>query len=119
MAGCDEVVACLRRHPFSPVATEDALQREIAAAFDEAGIGYEREVRLNDKDRIDFVCSSNVGVEVKIKGGVNPLTRQVFRYLSSAQVEAVVIVTTRALHRRISREMQGKTVEVVYLSPLV
>ena len=63
-----------------PAATELALQDAIALAFTAAGIAFEREVHLSAEDRVDFMVEGNVGVEVKIAGGLSEVTRQLHRY---------------------------------------
>lgn len=58
------------------------------------------------------------GIEVKIKGSLTEVTRQVHRYAQSEQVESLILITARGSHRGLPREMNGKRVIVIYLNPL-
>lgn len=94
-------------------ATEDELQRGIAAALTNAEIPFEREVRLGLPDRIDFLCG-DVGIEVKIGGGISALTRQLSRYADSERIAALVVVTSRNQHRvQLPRRINDKPIAVV------
>lgn len=94
-------------------ASEDDLQRGIAAALTELGMDVEREVRLTARERIDLLVGG-VGVEVKIAGVLRDVERQLARYAASTRVDALVLVTTRASHRP-SAEIGGKPVLTVFL----
>src|SRR2546426_527670 len=89
--------------------TEQDLQAGIAQALDLLGIKYEREVCLTKCDRIDFMVG-NVGIEVKVDGALNEVIRQVYRYMHCGQVSALMLITSKARHRLISGEMNGKPV---------
>jgi hypothetical protein len=73
--------------------TEEELADGIELAFKEDGIVYEREVRLGERDRVDFMVGA-LAIEVKIKGGISPLTRQVARYVKHERVEAIMVCTS-------------------------
>lgn len=105
----DTLLRSLRRAP-----TEIALQSAIAATFEADGLSFEREVRLSDRDIIDFLVGG-VGVEVKIDGSLSAVTRQLHRYAQSDRVALLVLVTTRMRHRAVPRELNGKRVDVVHL----
>lgn len=77
---------------------ESVLQREIARAFDAAGIDYEREVPIRgSKKRIDFVVAGSVAVEVKASGGTGLAPwRQLIRYLEDPRFDAGVLVSVKA-----------------------
>lgn len=94
-------------------ASEEELQRGIAAALADAGVGAEREVRLTPRDRIDLLAG-RVGVEVKVAGLARDVERQLARYAASDRVDALVLVTTRAGHRP-PEEINGKPVLTVFL----
>jgi len=76
---------------------EKVLQDAMAKAFAEGRPPWtvEREVDLGPGDRIDFVLNDVVGVEVKIKGQVNDVLRQLMRYANHARFEGLILVTTR------------------------
>lgn len=93
------VAAVIRRHRYR-YANELELHAAIAQALDDAGIAYEREVRLTPQDRIDFLCD-DVGVEVKIKGGPSSVARQLARYARHERIGALCLVTDRSQLTRI------------------
>ncbi len=97
--------------------TEEQLQDGIAQVLESEGIAFEREVALTRSSRIDFMVGT-VGLEVKIKGPVTAVLRQLYRYACSAETTRLVLVTTRAQHRRLPDMLCGKPVTVVYLGPL-
>lgn len=83
-----------------------------------------REVRLDDHNRIDFLValaeslggeSSTVGVEVKIKGSAKDVLRQLTRYAAIADIDELLLVTTKAAHHRMPAELNGKPVIVCSL----
>lgn len=96
---------------------ETDLQDGIAAVLNDCGVSFEREKRLTEGERTDF-WSSPVAIEVKVKGSLSEVTRQLMRYADVEEVEAVVLVTTKMQHRRMPPTMRGKPLKVVYLSPL-
>ena len=107
------LVEALRSARFR-YSSEDDLQLGIEKLLASRSIQYEREVVLGPGERIDFMVDG-VGIEVKIDGGVQELGRQVLRYLMHESVREVVVVTTRASHRDLPTELEGKRITVVYL----
>lgn len=97
-----------------PIYSEEALQEAIARVFDETGIRYEREVRLSERDRIDFMLGS-LGIEVKIEGSVHQVTRQLQRYAQYDRVGSLLLVTSRSKLSAVPRELSGKRVDVQVL----
>jgi hypothetical protein len=121
-----EVAAALTRGVSYNYQTEDELQRAISSVLDDAGFTYEREVQLSPRQRIDFLVmrapdvsratpSSGIGVEIKIGGSLAHLTAQAYGYALSGRVLGLLIVTTRARHTALPREMASKQVRVVNL----
>jgi hypothetical protein len=78
-----------------------------------------REQRISVQDRPDFLVTTTAGVvavEVKIQGARNPVLRQLGRYAASAQVDAVVLASTRrTLLHAMPAEIHGKPVEVALI----
>lgn len=92
-------------------ATEEELQDGIAEALRDHH--PQREVRLSAHDRIDFLLWG-VGIEVKIKGGVSALTRQLVRYAELPAIAALVVVTSQRQYAlQLPRTLGGKPVVVV------
>lgn len=102
------------RAPAQP--GEYDLHSLIAAALMGAGISCAHEYRLAPRCRIDFLAG-NVGIEVK-KGrpARNTLLRQIARYLTSRELEGIVVVTQRAVS--LPEEISGKPVRLVSLNRL-
>lgn len=104
-----------------PATSEDALQRAIervlglAAIDDSPRFAFEREVRLNEDDRIDFMFGDGLGLEVKIDGSLADVTRQLHRYAQAEQVRELLLVTTRARHLSLPLEFNGKRLSTLYL----
>lgn len=92
---------------------EATLQAEISAKLTEAGIEHQREVRLDAKNRIDFLAGP-VGIEVKIKGAKRDIYRQVERYALFDEISTLVLVTNVAV--RMPATISGKPVHVIPLT---
>lgn len=111
----DDILAVLRKYRFG-FSSEAALQSSIETVLTSAGIVFEREVQLSSSDRIDFLCG-DIGIEVKIDGSANKLSRQVMRYLRSPQLSGIIVVTSKASHH-LPESLDGKRIERVWLSGL-
>lgn len=106
-----DVAELLRAHAFT-CGNEAELQQAIGAVLTGAGIEHRREVRLTERDRIDFLVGG-VGLEVKVDGSLSAVTRQLHRYAQRPEVGSLLLVTTRPQHRAAPRELCGKPVRVV------
>lgn len=109
-----QVAAAIRQRPFR-YSGEDQLQQGLAGALAADGWQVEREVRLDSRCRIDLV-TERVGIEVKVAGTPADVLRQLRRYAGFEQLEALVLVTTRARHSLIPTSIDGKPVEIVNLA---
>lgn len=110
----DQVTAVLRAHAFH-VSHEEELQGAIAQLLDEAAIPFVREHRLSAADRVDFMFSEGVALEVKVDGSLSSVLRQLHRYAQHPDVERMLLVTTRATHRAVPAVLSGKPVAVVHV----
>lgn len=115
----DEIVDVVasRRYRFE---SEEQLQAQIADALVASGLMGEREFRLSDRDRVDIlVWNGNdtsfcrFAVEVKIDGSTSAVAAQLARYAEHEDVDAIVLVTSKAKHRAVPAELNGKPVRVV------
>lgn len=77
------------------VSTEAAAHNALADALQAAGLDVQREVRLNDRERIDLLVDG-VGIEVKVQGTRRDIWRQLQRYAASEQIHALVLATSAA-----------------------
>lgn len=97
-------------------ASEDDLQREVAAHLVSLGFEPAREVRLSDgKSRVDLLVGT-VGVEVKVAGSRSDVLRQLLRYSKCPEIGALVLATTRAAHAGVPAELNGKPVFAAFLA---
>jgi len=110
------IVAAVRRGRYS-YRQETQLHLGLEAAMRHAGINPVPEVRLNARDRIDFVVD-RVGVEVKIKGTVDSLHRQLMRYADSDQLDELLVITTDPHHRDLPPTLNEKPLTVLVIGAL-
>ncbi|SLC73459.1 hypothetical protein [Mycobacteroides abscessus] len=85
------VVRVLRDHIF--VGDEKRIQGRIETIFVEAGLGFEREFQLCERDRPDFFVGGRIVVEVKLKTPRSRVLRQLGRYAEHEKVEAIVLAS--------------------------
>jgi hypothetical protein len=111
----DAVRAAFRskRHRYS---NEIELHHSLAATLVEAGIEFEREVKIVG-GRIDFLIG-DLGVEVKVGGSAAALARQVARYTAEPRVGRILIVTTRPVHRAVHGTANEVVVDVLVIGAL-
>jgi hypothetical protein len=93
---------------------ETSLQEGMALALTQKNIAFEREVRLDAKNRPDFMIGS-VAVEVKIKGTFAEFLRQAHRYLALDEVSALIVVGTPKWMPAVPVTLLGKPVYTVRL----
>jgi hypothetical protein len=94
---------------------EIELQDGIAAAFTGCEILFEREARLGDDLKIDFMIPGGIGVEVKIKGSPSDVARQLLAYANRPEITCLILVTARAALSRLPPILLGKKLYVVPL----
>ena len=90
----ESVVAALSDHVYR-AARERALQDAIETVLRGKGFRVEREFRLNDRDRPDFVVDRCVAVEVKMRASGSAVLSQLARYAAHDRVRAIVVATPR------------------------
>ncbi|UQX13566.1 DUF5131 family protein [Candidatus Mycobacterium methanotrophicum] len=89
----DQVVQALAGHIYVG-RCETRLQDRVAQVLGEAGLVFERESRLSERDRPDFLIAGTVVVEVKLKTPRSAVLRQLGRYAGHEQIEAIVLAST-------------------------
>jgi hypothetical protein len=92
---------------------EHQLQQGLAQALALAGRPVEREVRLSARSRLD-IRTGRVGIEVKVAGTADAALRQLRRYAEHPDLDALILVTTRAAHRSLPGQIGGKPLAVFY-----
>lgn len=88
-----DLIARTRFH----AADEATLQAGIAEVLRQAGAPVAREVRLTARERIDFLIG-RLGVEVKIKGSVHDVRRQLIRYAATGALDEILLISTHVTH---------------------
>jgi hypothetical protein len=78
---------------------------------------FEREVKLNATDRIDFLVGT-VGIECKVDGSKNAVASQLLRYAESDRISGLILVTIRNTHRFGGTELLGKPLRVMRINGL-
>ncbi len=100
--------------------SEDGLQQGIAQLLADQGVPFQRELRVGKKDRLDlFLPREGIAIEAKLDGTLAALTRQLYRYAALPEVRQIILVTTRARHRQLPQNLDGKPLYIVQLSPFV
>jgi hypothetical protein len=106
---------------------EDQLQEWIHRTIVLAGLHTAaREVRLSDgRSRIDIMIFppvidppdpyQGVGIEIKIKGSHADTLRQLQRYALCPEISELVLITTKASHLGMPRELHGKPLTLIPL----
>ena len=110
----DHIVMAIGRFGYR-FNSEEELQEGLAIALKHSGVDCAREVVLTPRDRIDFLVG-NVGIEVKIKGGISGLTEQLFRYTALPQIAALVVVVGKNTLGNLPRKLNGKPIQIVRVS---
>jgi hypothetical protein len=73
--------------------------------------------RLGDLGTIDaYIPSLRLGLEFKVKGRPSEVRRQLHRYASSAEVDAVALVTISSRLRDMPARLFGKPVYIIAVS---
>lgn len=97
----------LQKWRFS-LQNEKKLQDQIQICLEESKIPYKREFILSPKDRIDFLATPALGIEVKINKAANSLILQAGRYLQHKKIQEIILVTIRPIY--LPEEILGKKV---------
>jgi len=112
MSALDQVSSAIRGHRFR-YSDEEDLQEGIAAVLTAAGLDVQREVILDERDRIDLLVGS-VGIEVKVAGSAEDALRQLVRYAQHPEIEQLVLVTSQ--YQRLPKVAGGKPLTTISLA---
>lgn len=74
---------------------ERELQDGIEHVLRDGGLKVEREFRLSERDRPDFLVEGCVAVEVKMRASGSAVLSQLARYAADRRVKAIVVATPR------------------------
>lgn len=113
MSVCEPILNVLAARRFN-YASEEDLQQGLAVALAAAGFDVEREVRLDNRSRIDLLVG-RVGIEVKVAGAATSVLRQLRRYALSDRIDGLVLVTSRVRHQAPSK-LEGKPLRIYQIA---
>lgn len=110
-----EVVRLVQRSRFD-LSSEKHLQADVEAALHDAGIDFEREKRLSQRDIPDFFLSGGVILECKMRNKSRKIEifKQLQRYASHPEVSAIILASNVAMG--LPPEIDGKPVYAASLS---
>lgn len=109
------IVRLLQRHRFD-LSTEKHLQAGVEQALTAAGVAFEREKRLSDRDIPDFLVAGGVVVECKMKNKARKIDvfKQIERYAAHSAVSAIILASNISMG--LPPEINGKPVYAASLS---
>ena len=103
-----DLITTLARLRFR-FATEKDLQDGFEKVFRENGIPFQREFPISERDRLDFLVDG-IALEVKIKGSLPDLVRQIARYARHDDTREILVVGTPRWIPRVPETIEGKPV---------
>lgn len=95
---------------------EAELQRMVRDRLQQRGVAFEEQVATDSGCRFDFVIDE-IAVELKIKGGLAPLLRQIDRY-AQEKLKGIIVVSTRRQLLVLPAELRGMPVRGVWIGCL-
>lgn len=110
---CEHLVELIKSFRYT-YTDEYGLQAQIYRMLDEAGYPVTREKFIRRIGRLDLAVGP-IAIEVKVYGAVASVIRQVGRYLSSPEIQGVVVVSTVARHGSVPAVIKGKPVRTALL----
>lgn len=110
----DELCHILRSTRFRWNSERD-LQNGIHQVLCNLMIEFAPEHILDENNRIDFLLSNGLGIEVKIAGGRPAVFAQLQRYAGFPEVTSLVLVTGRTQLASLPAKVNGKSLRVVSL----
>lgn len=108
-----DLVTLIRSHRFNWQSEED-FQEGIRRILKTAKIRFRKEVALGSAGRIDFLVDG-IGIEIKVQESVSKVAKQLHDYAGRTEVTELLLVTTKASHRRLPSTLRGKRLTVLCL----
>jgi hypothetical protein len=103
----DKVIKALSNLRVDPVMDEFKLQEAVKKVLDEARIVYSKEYRLGPRNRVDFLTTNGIAIEVKKgKPYSEQVVKQLTRYSEFEKVTGIILVIEKSM--RIPHEINGK-----------
>lgn len=96
--------------------SEVQLHERIADVLSDAGLSFQREVDLDDKNRADFVVDGGIVIEVKVDGDLGSAIAQCMRYASLDGVQGVLLASACGWARGLPEYVRASNpIQVVHL----
>lgn len=76
---------------------ETLLQEDVQTALKAVGAEFEREKVLGPGERVDFLVDGHIALELKIRANRKRIFRQLERYATYSQIDAIVLLTASAM----------------------
>lgn len=114
MTDLETLAALLARHRIR-FGTERQMQDDIEQILEAAGIVAAREHRLLPGP-IDFLAFGGIGIECKVAGSNSEVFRQCRGYLGCEECTALLLVTSRGVHRQLPDVLGGKPTRVLWVA---
>jgi aromatic ring-opening dioxygenase catalytic subunit (LigB family) len=108
-----QLTTLLNQYRYSYV-SEKELQDGIANALEKEGISFKRELCVSKSDRPDFVVG-DIAIEVKIKGSISDLLRQIARYAKHSEIQSILVIGTPHWITRVPASLDGKEISSLRL----
>lgn len=112
MTSIEALVSIIRASRVD-LSTEKRAQADLESVLQQAGVTYEREVRLSPQDIVDFLIDG-IAVELKIKSAnKKDVYRQLCRYATHERVKCILLASN--LSMGLPEQISGKDVYFVRL----
>lgn len=111
-----EVLRVLRSIRTQPVDMERDLAALVERVLLDHGIGFDREVAIGPRDRIDVLTHTGIGIEVKAgKPSGKLVAMQLERYAQSDRIKHLFLVVERCIYG-LGDEVAGVPLTVLSVS---
>lgn len=112
-----EVMSVLKKLRVQLTAEEYEIHNEIKKILNSSNIPFEYEYKLGPKNRIDFLVSGGVGIEVKKRRpNQSNVLNQLRRYSEFDEVQSLILVTGKSVF--VPEDINGKAIKVLSLTHL-
>ena len=88
------------------LSNEKTVQIQLLQHMKQAGFEFQREVRLDENNIIDFLDEDGVGIEVKVNGSRMAILHQCERYCKFDQIKIFILISSKAMG--FPKELNGK-----------
>lgn len=109
----EEIEKAVKSYKYRFV-SEEELQDALEMCFNRAQLPFVREAILSPRDRVDFLFE-DIGLEVKIGGGLSEVTRQLHRYAQLDSIKSIILVTSKMQLAKLPNSINDKPIRIITL----